>query len=72
MGTHVSQAPDRRVGVAVETRRSGRDEVMSKRSEDMAPLRSCSVHGDPKKKNPSNACTKSNIELQECRSRRSE
>jgi hypothetical protein len=52
-------------------RHSGRDEVMSKRSKGMAPLRSCRVHGDPKKKNPSNACTESNIELQECRSRRS-
>jgi hypothetical protein len=44
---------------------------MSKRSEGMAPLRSRRVHGDPKKKNPSNASTKSNIELLECRSRRS-
>jgi hypothetical protein len=61
------------LGVAAETtcRRSGRNEVMSKQSEGMAPLRSRRVHGDPKMKNPSNACTKSNIELLECRSRRS-
>jgi hypothetical protein len=52
-------------------RRSGRDEVMSKRSEGMAPLRSRRVHRDQKKKNPSNACMKSNIELLKCRSRRS-
>jgi hypothetical protein len=52
-------------------RRSSRDEVMSKRSKGMTPLRSRRVHGDPKKKNPSNACTKSNIKLLECRSRRS-
>jgi hypothetical protein len=63
MGAHVSQAPNRRVGVAAE--------AMSCRSEGMALLRSRRVHGDPKKKNPSNVCTKSNIELLECRSRRS-
>jgi hypothetical protein len=33
-------------------RRSGRDEVMSKRSEVMVPLRSCRVHGDQKRKTP--------------------
>jgi hypothetical protein len=33
-------------------RRSGRDEVMSKRSKGMAPLRLRRVHRDPKKKTP--------------------
>jgi hypothetical protein len=45
---------------------------MSKRREGMAPLRSRRVHGDPKKEKLLNVCTKSNIELLENRSKRSE
>jgi hypothetical protein len=44
MGTHVSQAPDRRVGEEAE------NEVTSKRSEDVTAMKSHRVHGDPNKK----------------------
>jgi hypothetical protein len=43
VNTHVSQAPDQRV-------RRGRNEVTSKRSEDVMVMKSRRVHGDQKKK----------------------
>jgi hypothetical protein len=63
MGTHVCQAPDRRVGEAQR-----RIEVTSMRSEDVASVRSRRVHGDQKRKS-SSVCTKVNIKSLESRSR---
>jgi hypothetical protein len=59
MGTHVSQAPDRRG--------SGRDEVASMRNEDVVSMKSHRVRGD-QKRNPSFARTKANIKSLERKS----
>jgi hypothetical protein len=49
-------------------RRSGGDEITSKRSEDMASMKPHRVHGDQKEK-PSSARTKANIKSLESRYR---